>query len=783
MKYVNKKILALSLLLSLTGTVIADTDFVVKKIEVQGLHRINEGTVLNYLPVHVGDVLSPEDTAEIIQALYRTNFFADVKLEQAGNTLIVVVQERPTIGDIDISGNKLITQKDLQKALANLGVAVGQVYDQSLIDGIQSSLEKEYYDQGNYSAKITINTTAESNNRVGLSIKIHEGNPAKIRHIQIIGNEAFPEKTLLKQFKLTTPKLWDAFTKTSQYSKQKLDGDIEALKTYYMDRGYIQFKVDTTQVLLTPDKENVDIVIHITEGAQYRLKGYNLEGRLIYPEATLEKLVPLKSGQVFSRQAVTDTTTILGNYYGQYGYAFAKITPVPHIDMATKEVSMTFLIDPGKQVYVRRISFEGNTKTEDTVLRREMRQQEGGLVNTNNVKESERRLNMLGFFKDVKVDTEPVPGSDDEVDLKVGVTEAPSATLTLGAGYSDTDGFLINAGYNQPNFLGTGKNLGVNFNTSNYQRYYNISYFNPYYTDSGIGRGFNVYAQTVNTDAHNIDISTYATDSYGLSMNYTVPLSDTNNLSFGYGYEITKLELGDNPSQELVNFINGTNYLPNESPPNRESQSFNNIVLNGGWNSINYDRGIFPTRGFAQSIGASVNLPGGNSDPQNFYKINYLAHLYQPLPKDFILSLRAEAAYGAGMLGTDALPFWENYYAGGIGVQGAVRGYRGYSIGPKDSNDDTYGGNALVDGTIGLVVPTPIAPDSFRATLFVDFGNVYNTSNVKTTTGSGPMRFAAGIAAEWRSPIGPLVLSLAQPLNLQPNDEREILQFTVGTSF
>ncbi|MAZ39277.1 MAG: outer membrane protein assembly factor BamA [Legionellales bacterium] len=784
MRYWNKTLLTSLISVSVVMPVMAATNFTVKQIEITGNHRISDGTILNYLPIHVGDKVSSDDTAKIIQALYKTNFFTNVALEKQGNTLIVKVTERPTIGDITLKGNELISKKDLKKALAGLGVSVGQVYDQSVIEGVKDSLEKEYFDQGNYGATVNTTVEKESGNRVGLHINIHEGKPAKIREIKIIGNKAYSEKDLLKQFKLTTPKAWDFFTKSDQYSKQKLDGDIETLKSYYMDRGYIQFKVDSTQVVLSPDKENVDIVIHITEGPQYKLKNYNFEGNLIYSESKLKKLVTIKPGEIFNRKEVTNTTKILGTYYGQYGYAFAKITPIPHIDMKNQEVSMTFLIDPGKKIYVRRITFEGNTKTQDQVLRREMRQQEGALVDTADIKESERRLNMLGYFKGVKVDTVPVPGSDDKVDLDVKVKEAPSATLTLGAGYSDTDGFLINAGYNQPNFLGTGKNLGINFNTSDFERYYSVNYFNPYYTNS-MGRGFNVYAQTVDTDAHDIDISTYATDSYGASMSYSMPLSETNNLSFGYGYEITKVKLGDDPSEELINFMNGTNTLP--LPPGttaeRDSETFNNVTLNGGWNQINYDRGIFPTKGYAQSVGLELDLPGGGSNPQSFYKLSYLAHLYQPIGKGFIITARGETGFGDGLGSTDALPFYENYYAGGIGVQGAVRGYEGYSIGPKDSNDDTYGGNFLVDGTIGLIVPTPIAPDSFRTTLFVDFGNVYNTTDIQTTTDSGPMRFSAGIAAEWRSPIGPLVLSLAEPLNPQHGDDKEVLQFTVGTSF
>lgn len=791
-----KRIALTTLLVStIAGRAWADT-FVVQQIQINGLQRVSQGTVLNYLPIQVGDTLNTDDTAKLINALYQTGFFSSISLSRQGNTLIVNVQERPTIGTIKVSGNKLIATKDMLKALANLGVAEGQVYDQSVVDSVKQSLQREYYAQGNYNAKVNIITTPSTSNRVNLQININEGSAATIKQIQIIGNTAFSQKELLKQFKLKTGGLISGFTKTDQYSKEKLDGDLEALKSFYMDHGYIQFNVDSTEVTMTPDKKYVYIIIHITEGPKYTISGFKVEGDLLYPESTLNKLITLKPGQTFSRQAVTANASTLSNFYGDHGYAFSKIQPVPQIDQTKDQVMMVFMIDPGPKVYVRQINFTGNTKTEDQVLRREMRQQEGSLVSTSNIQESERRLNMLGYFKTVNTTTTPVPGTDNQVDLNVNVTEAPSATLTAGIGYSDTDGLLLNAGYNQPNFLGTGKNLGVNFNTSDFQRYYSINYFNPYYTDSGIGRGFNLYAATTNTDDGDVDISTYAMDQYGASVNYSMPVSENNHLNYGFGYQISRVELGDDPSYELVNFFNGTNTLPppgltydpstgtyDTSGYKDDSETFNNVLLNGGWSFVDFDRGIFPTKGFGQSINLQLGLPGGGSDQANYYKANYLAHLYVPLFSGFILSLRGELGYGDGIMGTNGLPFFDNYYAGGIGVSGAVRGYEGYSIGPQDSNGDTYGGNALVDGTFGLVIPTGISPDTFRLTTFIDFGNVYNTTGIVTTTGSGPMRFSAGVQGEWRSPIGPLVLSLAVPLNAQPSDEKEPLQFTVGTSF
>lgn len=775
--------LAIALATILMGQAFADT-FVVNKIQINGLQRVSQGTVLNYLPVQVGESFDTDDTPQVIAALYKTNFFSSITLEREGNTLVVNVEERPTIGAIRISGNKLITTKDLLKALSGLNVASGQVYDQSVIDGIQQSLEREYFQQGNYNAQIKIVATPASSNRIDVQITINEGPGTTIKKIQIIGATAFKEKKLVKMFKLKTKGLISGFTKADQYSKEKLDADLETLKSFYMDHGYVQFKIDSTQVTMTPDKKDVYIIIHITEGAQYKISGYKFDGTLLYPEEDLAKLVTLKPGEMFSRRVVTANTTRLGNYYGDHGYAFAKVQPIPQIDEAKHEVMMTFLIDPGSKVYVRRINFEGNAKTQDVVLRREMRQQEGALVSLTNIHESERRLNMLGYFKGVKVDTVPVPGSNDQVDLDVKVTEAPSASLTAGVGYSDSNGLLLNAGYSQPNFLGTGKNLGVSFNTSEFQRYYNISFYNPYYTDSGIGRGFNLYASTTNTDHGNIDISTYAMDNFGASLTYSMPLSDTDSLSYGYGYELTRVKLGNDPSQELINFFNGTNQIPLapgvEAKDN--SQNFGNVDLNGSWSHITYDRGIFPTRGFGQSLGAQLYVPGGG-EPQTFYKINYLAHLYIPIYSGFIFSTSGAFGYGDGMFNTHGLPFYRNYYAGGIGITGQVRGYDGYSVGPQDSNGKSYGGNALASGSFALIVPTPIAPDSFRFSTFIDFGNVYNTDGIRTTEGSGPMRFSAGIQAEWRSPIGPLILSFAEPLNAQPQDRRQVLQFTVGTSF
>ncbi len=778
MKLIKRSLQIFVLSLFIVVTSYAAQPFVIKHIQVQGLQRIAYGTVLNYLPVHVGQTLNPADTSDIIKALYKTGFFSEVSLSQQGNTLIIHVQERPTIGKITITGNKAIQTSSLKSVLKDMGVADGRVYKPSTLDTVQESLQNQYYNRGNYNAQVKITVVPAPRDRVNINIKIAEGATAKIKQIKIIGNHAFSESKLLRQLKLSTPHFWSFITKNDQYSKEKLDADLETLRSYYMDRGYIKFKIDSSQVSITPNKKEVYIVIHITEGPQYFIKGYKLSGKLLYPKQDLRDLINFQEGEVFSRKKLEAANKALANYYGDRGYAFANIRPIPEIDNKNKQVFITFMIDPGSLVYVRRITFTGNSKTEDQVLRREMRQQEASLVSTKDVKESEHRLHMLSYFKDVKVGTKRVPGTDDEVDMNFKVTETPSATLTAGIGYSDDDGILINAGFNQPNFLGTGKSVGVNFDTSDYERSYSVSYFNPYYTKDGIGRGFTLYANS--TDSDKVDISTYTTDNYGLNMNFSVPLSETDSASFGIGYERTHIDLGNSASAEINQFVYGNPF--GKSPFTKgEGDRFNNVLATVGWGHVGFDRAIFPTKGFAQSVGLEVALPGGGTNNISYYKANYLAHLYQPITHGFILSLRGEVGYGDGLGSTKDLPFYENYFAGGIETQGAVRGYDAYSIGPKDSNGDTLGGNFLVDGSVELIIPTGITPDTLRTTAFVDFGNVY--TNVKTSQDSGPVRFSVGVSAHWRSPIGPLVFSLATPINAQRGDDREPFQFNVGTSF
>lgn len=760
-----KNLLQSTLLFSALMTpVLSAQAFIVQGIRIIGLHRIQEGTVLNYLPVNVGQDVSANDTSKILQALYKTGFFDNISLYRQGNELVVKVVERPTIGDISFSGNKAIDNKKINEILKQVGLEAGQVYNQSLISRVQHALIDEYDSLGRYNAKIEVKETKESRNRMAVRLAIYEGSIAKIREIKILGNHAFSTDTLLDQFKLSTPGILSWFTHDDQYTKAKLDASLEALRSYYMDRGYINFKVDSAQVALTPDRDSVFIVVKITEGEQYHVNGFKFSGDLIVPEEQLQKLVTFEKGDIFSRKEITATSLAVATALGNKGYAFANVNAEPTLDHQTREVFLNFVVEPGQRIYVRHIEFSGNTKTSDSVLRQAVRQPEASLVSVQNIKESVRQLNLLGFLKNVSVKTKPVPNHNNEVDLDFNVQEAAAAQAVFGVGYG-TDGFLFNASLNQPNFLGTGKTVNIGFQTTSYSRSYNFTYFNPYYTPSGIGRGFSVYAQHVNSGR--INIASYSTNSIGGNVSYTIPVSENNNVNLGYGYSRTQMVLGSSTSTQLRDFVR------------RNGKDFNQVNLSAGWQYIGQNRAIFPTRGLNQSITGNIYLPGGGNSLR-YFKLGYDARWYHPIAYGFLAHLGAQIGYGNGFFG-DQLPIFANYYAGGISFGGQVRGYQSNTLGPRDSNDDPLGGNLMTTATVGLVVPNPVS-DNLRTMAFVDAGNVYDDGGVNNFThGAGPLRLSSGVAIEWRTPIAPLEFSLAKPLNLQPGDHEQFFQFTIAT--
>ena len=736
--------------------------FTVKAIHVEGLQRIEVGTVFNYLPIKIGDTVDEQRAAEAVRALFRTGFFSDVTLQRQDGTLIVKVAERPSIAKVDISGNKDIKTEDLKDSLKRIGLAAGRVFDRSLLEQVKRELERQYFARGKYGVKITSEVKLQPRNQVDIALKIDEGQVAKIRRVSIVGNHAFSEATLLKQFQLGPPGLFSVFSENDQYSKQKLAADLETLRSYYLDRGYIDFSIDSTQVAITPDKKDVYITVNLTEGEQFTVSDVKLAGELKVPEAELRALISVEPGDIFSRKQVTESDKRISERLGRDGYAFANINPVPDLDRAKRTVKLTFFIDPGKRVYVRRISFKGNMRTREEVLRREVRQMESAWISTDQVNLSRERLQRLGYFDDVSVETPPVPGTDDLVDVDFGVKERSSfGSLTAGVGFSQAQGVLLNASVNQDNFLGTGKRVSASVNNSKVNTIYSFSYTNPYYTTSGVSRGFRLFYQT--TDAGAANVGYYTSDALGGSINYGIPFSEFNTINLSLGYQHTEIKTNSTTPASYLIFINGN------------GSDFNAYTAGLGWTHDTRNKAYFPDKGVLQSLSMEVAVPGSDVD---YYKLTSQSSWYHGLGRTFTLSMNGQLAYGGAYGSTHGYPFFENYYAGGIH---SVRGYRANTLGPKE-NGVPLGGALSVTGSAEVLFTPPFMEEnsSFRMGVFFDAGQVYQ--NLQSFD-AGELRYASGVSAVWLSPIGPLTFSLAQALNAGPLDEKEIFQFSLGAVF
>lgn len=757
------------LVLLLSYPVQAAQDFIVQHIDVEGLQRINLETVLNYLPIQEGDRLDPEDTANVIRALYDTGFFQNVELIRQDSTLIIKVIERPTIGNIDISGNREISKDQLASVMSQLGLEEGEIFQLSDLELFEQDLKREYNNRGKYNAIISTSVTPQSQNRVGVNIDVSEGSAAKIKSINIIGNEAFSTGELLQQFSLSTPNILKLtfITGGDQYGQEKLDASLEALSSFYLDRGYLEFRVESSQVLLSPDKKDVYIDIRIHEGQQYTFSGYQLTGDLVVSEELLASFIDIKVGDVYSYQTVTQSITLISEVLGNAGYGFPDINVEPTVNEENLQVFITFIIDPGRHIYVRRINFFGNTRTSDDVLRRALYQEEGGLLSLQNIRESERQLRILPYMEDISVETVPVSGTNNQVDLDFHVMEAPSAEAFASVGYG-TNGFEVNAGLEEFNFMGTGRNVGFNFITSLWVTSYSINYFNPYYKVNGLGRGFNLYFSKFTPGR--LNIATFTSDRFGGNVNYSYLLNNTSSVQFGYGYEHLDISSGG-MIRQIDNFLDENGHI------------FEQARLTAGWANNTFDRFPFPTRGWNQQITALTALPAAKN-ALSFFKASYLARYYRPIPKDFIFTALASFAYG-NQYNSRGLPFFENYYAGGIADPGQVRGFESYSLGPRDDMDNPLGGNVLINGSVGLILPYPISRDNLRIAAFVDGGNVYafGLPQQQRGTGSGPIRYSGGVSAEWRSPFGPLLFSVALPINKQEEDRTQVFQFTLSSGF
>jgi len=755
------RILFLSFLAAKTA--LAAESFVVEDIQVRGLQRISAGTVYNYLPVNVGETFSEESQGIAIRALFNTGFFKDITLEKEGGTLVINVVERPSIAKVVLEGNKDIKKEDLTEALKKIGLAEGKVYNKQMLDKVEQEMRRQYFSHGKYGLKIKTEVSELTRNRVAIRIEISEGKVAKIKQINVVGNKAFSNDILRKEFELSTTNFLSFYSKDDQYSKQKLSADLEKLRSYYLDRGYINFSIESTQVDITADKKEIYITINVKEGDVYMLEKVKLTGEMIVPPEELVKLVKVGPGEIFSRKNATETSKAISDRLGNEGYTFANVNMVPEINEQQKSVTMTFFIDPGKRVYVRRINFKGNTKTRDEVARREMRQMESSWAASNKIERSKSRLDRLGYFEEVSVETPPVVGTADQIDVNYTVKEKASGNLQAGVGYSQVQGIIFNANISQDNIFGTGKRVDLNFNNSAIMTRYNVGFSDPYYTLDGVALGYNLGYTTRNAYAANL--ASYNTKVENASMNFGIPLNEFNRLGFDVEVKHTGLSSTTLSSTQITDFI--TQY----------GSSFNVLDASAGWTHDTLDRPTFSHRGGQQRISAMGTVPGSDLD---YYKLTYKHQHFFPLSNDFTFRILGELDHASGYGKTSQLPFFENYYAGGTND---VRGFMQNTLGPRDSLNRPFGGSNKAIGKVELFFPLPFLSElkSVRIGTFLDGGTL--ADSLSPNSMKSYFRYSAGLSGEWLSPFGALAVSVAHPFNSQANDMTQAFQFTFGSGF
>ncbi len=762
----NKNLLAGVVAALFASAAQAFDPFVVKDIRVEGIQRTEAGTVFSYLPVRVGDTLNDERAAQAIKALFATGFFKDVRIEVDGDVMVLVLEERPAISQIDFVGLKEFDKDQLKKGLKDVGLAESRIFDRALLDKAEQELKRQYLSRGKYAVEIKTTVTPLERNRVSINFTIDEGDAAKIKQINIVGNQAFKEKELLELFQLQTPGWLTWYTKNDQYSKQKLSADLESLKSYYQNRGYLEFNVESTQVSISPDKKDIYITISVNEGERFIVSSVKLAGDLIAPEAELRKLVTIKPGEIFSREKLNETQKAVSDRLGREGYAFANVNSAPEVDKEKRQVAFTIFVDPGKRVYVRRINIGGNTRTRDEVIRQEMRQMEGGWYDAEKIQLSKQRVDKLGYFSDVTVETPPVAGTSDQVDVSMTVTEKPTGNLMLGAGFSSSDGLILSGSIAQQNVFGSGKSVSVGVNTAKSRETYAFSYTNPYFTVDGISQGFDLYKKTYDP-TNTTYAKSYKTSSIGGGMRWGVPIAEKETISFGVAVDKTEIDTFDDSRQIYKDFVKDF------------GNSNTSASVNLGWSQDGRDSLIYPTKGALTRISTEV-APAGTL---KFYKMNLQHQRFIPFTKDLVLMLNGELGIGNGLNGK-SLPFYRSYYAGGVT---SVRGYDVASLGPRQ-NDEAIGGTKRVVMNAELLFPMPGTglDKSLRLGWFVDAGQVFGPKDDNgdySKFALGDMRYSTGLAVAWSSPMGPLKFSVAQPLNDKEGDKTQRFQFTMGTTF
>jgi len=779
----------------------------VDNIRVEGLQRVSEGTVYNYLPVNIGDRLSPQRVREAIRALYDTGFFRDVELRWEEGTLVVAVLERPSIESFEITGNKDIKTEDLSKSLRNVGLATGKTFDRSVLEDVKQYLTDQYFSRGKYAVRIDAQVEEVPDNRVRVKIEIKEGKRAKIRQINLVGNTTFEEEAILEEFELKTPNWLSWYRQDDRYSRESLQGDLEKLRSYYMDRGYANFEIESTQVAIAPERDDIFITVNVNEGEVFKVSNVKLAGTFVVPESELKNFLFVKAGDTYSKKAITATQEIIQNRLGLEGYAFAKVDPVPTPEEGKKEVGITFFIDPGNRVYVRHILFNGVTKINDDVLRREMRQLEGAWLSNLLVERSKQRIQRLPFIEKVESETTPVPGTADLVDIEFEIKEGPSAQLGGGIGYSESQSFILNGNYADSNFLGSGERISVDLNSGRFSKVYGVSHTNPYTNIDGVARTLSLTYRDVTQFVS--ASSDFSSESFAVSVDYGYPITEFQGLRVGLSAQRSSLITGEGSAEQARSWVRTNGDYRIQIVPEQDfgggfvipgtaldTTQFDSFDLTVGWSYDSRNRALFADRGMRHSLALSYALPF--SDVQ-YATVNYDYLQLVPIVGRWTLALAAELGYSQELGDTTAPPPFRNFFAGGPDT---VRGYRESRLGPKDSFGNPYGGNLKVTARAELIIPTPEKwATSARATVFFDIGNVFSTRGFYEFTGIDGvtpvdykfkydnLRQSTGVAVQWLAPLGVFRFSYALPLNpfrgdgVQFADEEERFQFTIGQAF
>ena len=773
----------------------SSSEFVVGDIRVEGLQRISEGTVYNYLPVNIGDRLDAQRIQEALKALYDTGFFRDVELRRDGNTLVVVVRERPSIESFEIKGNKDIKTEDLQKSLRNVGLAQGKTFDRSVLEDVTQYLTDQYFSRGKYGVRINTNVEEVPGNKVKVTIEVNEGKRAKIRQINIVGNEKFTDEDILDEFELKTPNWLSWYKQDDRYAREALQGDLEKLRSFYMDRGYANFKIEPPQVTISPDKDDIFITINVEEGEVYTVSEVKLAGNLMVPENQLRQLLLVQPGQTFSNKLVTSTQELLSYRLGADGYAFAKIDPVPETNEAEKKVSLTFFVDPGNRVYVRHINFLGTSSINDEVLRREMRQLEGGWLSNQAVERSKERIQRLPYVEKVEYETNPVPGAPDLIDVDYTIKEGLPGQFGGGIGYSESQQFILSGNFVHSNFMGTGQRIAAEINSGRYSKVYSFSHTDPYTTVDGVSRSISLTYRDITQFVS--ASSDFSTETITAGLTYSYPITEYQGLQFGLQAQKAQLVVGSGSAAQAINWVqnNGNDCTPTNTTFTVNCSEFILGDLVAGWSFDTRNRAIFADRGRRHSISATYTVPGSEI---NYWTINYDYLQFVPLWGPLTLAIQGDLGYGEDIGDTTALPPYRQFFAGG---PDSVRGYRESRLGPKDNFGNPYGGNLKVTARGELLFPMPEKwRTTARVSLFYDIGNVFSTGHVGFVGADGvtpidydfkydKLKHSTGFAVQWLAPLGIFRFSYAFPLNAYKGDsvlfedEVERFQFSVGQAF